>query len=366
MHIKRLNFLWFTTAALSLFILAGSVAKAQENTGLQYAIAGDLVGAFGAKKSAQASPTRDRFFGREVELMFFGPIDHNFEAMASAAAHFEAGQTLFELHELYLGSSKLIPRSRFRLGKFFLGIGRLNRFHRHDWPFISAPKTQSDLLNSDEGAEDTGAEYSYLLPLPFYLDLTVGLTSGFNFGHAHTAGSRPLTPTHYTRLATFQEIGETGGLELGASYLGRTGSEGTEMKLIGTDLTAKWRSGRVVRFLMQSEAWWKQTRTRLGVVEKKIGSYWFPQYGFDQNWSFGVRFDTFSFLNKTNALTRQREKNVHYWLVPTLTYRSSEFANFKLSYTNKVYRELSETLGTDHLIEFQATFILGAHPAHDF
>lgn len=352
---------------LLLFLFSAGSASAQnsDGSGLKYSLAGDLVGTLGAKHRDTAPATRDRLLGREAELLFYGPVDQTFDAQTSMAAHFENGETNFELHELYLGSSKLIPRSRFKLGKFFLGIGRLNHVHRHDWPFVSAPEVHEEFFD-EEGAEDTGLEYGYLLPLPFYLDLTVGITSGFTFGHSHTAGQRPLRPTHYFRLGTYSDLGETGGMEFGLNYLGRTAGDRSQTHLAGLDLTAKWREGKVLRYLIQTELWWRQLRSSAGTIEKKVGAYFFPQYGFNHRWFLGVRLDAFNYLNKTNVLSRQREKNISYAVVPTLSYHSSEFATFRLAYTAKASRELSRTIDSDRIIELQAIFLMGAHPAHDF
>lgn len=347
---------------LALLPVAGF---ASEGSGLKHSIAADIVGKLGLKEAPVSDPTRDRITPREVELMFYAPIDHRFDGMVSGAAHFEAGEVYFELHEAYIKTSKLIPRSRVKLGSYFLGIGRLNRFHRHDWPFISAPKVHEDFLD-EEGVQDTGLEYVWLTPLPFYLEVTLGMTSGFTFGHSHEAGSRPRTPTHYTRLGTYADLGDTGGIEIGLNYLGRKATDGEHMRLFGLDSTAKWKDGKVLRWLLQTEIWLRHLRSASNLLQKDLGGYFYPQYGFSENWALGIRFDMFNELTRTSAVTGQREKNINYGIIPTLSYTSSEFAKFRLAYGYHGERELSETQFTDHVIELQATFILGAHPAHEF
>ncbi len=242
---------WCAALVLAVSILSSAPAAA-ESSGLQYSVAADIVGKLGLKEAPATDVTRDRVTPREVELIFFGPIDHQFSGVVSAAAHFENGETFFEIHEAFVKSSKLIPRSRVQFGAFFLGVGRLNRIHRHDWPFISAPKVHEDFLD-EEGVQDTGIEYSWLTPLPFYLDITLGVTSGFNFGHTHAAGTRPRTPTHYTRLATFLDSGENGGIELGVNYLGWRATDGERLRLYGLDGAAKWNEGKVLRWFIQTE-----------------------------------------------------------------------------------------------------------------
>ncbi len=108
-------------------------------TGLQILGAGDIVGDFFSSNGAQNPNQIDI---REVELGVFAPADYLFDGALIFAAHNENGSKIAEIHEAYIGSSRLIPNSRFRVGYYFLNIGRLNSFHRHDWPFTSAPKSR--------------------------------------------------------------------------------------------------------------------------------------------------------------------------------------------------------------------------------
>jgi hypothetical protein len=349
---KHLRVLFF-----SLILGATSAfAEVASGTGLQISANGDLVGTFGGQE-------KNRLEAREAELVIYAPIDHYFDGNFSIAAHQENGTAFFEIHELTIGSTKLIPRSRFRLGQYFLGIGRLNQFHRHDWPFTSAPKVQSEFLHS-EGILDTGLEYGYLLPLPFYLDLTVGVTNGWVFGHAHNEGTKPLFPTHYARLATYNDI-FGGGMQTGLNYLGRKDNQGTNTTLLGLDLTAKWKESTILKFLFQSEVWYRIKRPRGADSEKALGFYLYPQYGFDANWQIGVRLDGYTITSLQDA-AGAKIANFDYALVPTLTYKASEFSTLRASYNFKGTRYQGRGRNEEQVFELQAVFILGSHPAHDF
>ena len=118
---------------------------------------------------------------RSAEFVLYGSVDTYFDAVINFAAHNAEGEYKAELHEGYVSSSKLLQGLRFKLGTFFLGVGRLNQFHQHDWPFISAPRVQSEFF-ADEGIHDTGLEVSYLLPTDHYWDITVGVTDGYQWG----------------------------------------------------------------------------------------------------------------------------------------------------------------------------------------
>jgi hypothetical protein len=341
---------------------------AADGTGLQISGTGDIIGMFGTSNS---TPNTNRFDAREAELTVFAPIDHLFDGQISLAAHQENGAAFFEIHELFVGSTKLIPRSRFRVGQYFLGFGRLNQFHRHDWPFISAPKVNSVFFGGSESiffeaARDTGVEYSWLMPLPFYLDLTVGITNGWVLGHSHVIGTKPNMPTHYIRAATFVDpfLGE-GKMQLGFNYVGRRDSGANNRAFFGIDATAKWREQDYTKFLLQSEIWLMLHRPNGGTNENILGYYLFPQYSFNSNWSVGIRFDGYWNLTRTDAFGNSA-RSFSYGVVPTVSYKASEFSTFRVAYNWKGTLEDGTERLPERLLEFQAVFILGAHPAHEF
>ena len=252
---------------LLFFFLFSAPAFALDGSGLQVSIAGDMVFDLGINDDSTA---QDKLTMRGAEIMFYAPIDHNFDGTLSAAAHDEGGETVFELHELFLASSRLIPRWSFKVGQFFLGIGRLNQIHQHDWPFIRAPKVHETFFDS-EGVFDSGVEFSYLLPTINYWSLTLGLTSGYRYGHAHTEGSKPRTPTHYMRLETFNEFSNIDGLKIGFNYLGRTDEQKNSTSIGGIDFVAKWREGRKLAYLLQSESWYRLTEDIDGEQSRQVG-----------------------------------------------------------------------------------------------
>jgi hypothetical protein len=239
----------------TILLLLSTSVWADQGDGLKISVAADIVG---RQSLSSPPPVNDRWDLREGEVMLYAPIDHLFDGVLSLAAHRETDEFTFEPHEAYIGSTKLIPRSRFRIGQFFLGIGRLNQFHRHDWPFITAPKVQQEFFagtgTNAEGITDTGVEYSYLTPLPFFFEITAGVTNGWVFGHAHTVGVKALLPTIYFRGTTFVPW-TSGGAQIGLNVMTNRDSTGEQKNLAGLDFTAKWKEAGVTQFLLQSEIW---------------------------------------------------------------------------------------------------------------
>ncbi|MBP9708333.1 MAG: hypothetical protein KBD78_11865 [Oligoflexales bacterium] len=345
-----------------VFIGKGSPLCAAEGSGLQTSVAVDIVADTALGENSAAS---DKAIVRGAEVMFYGPIDHLFDGYLSLAAHPEGGASLFEVHEAYIASSKLLPRSRFRFGQFFLGIGRLNQIHQHDWPFISAPAIHKEVFQNEEGALDSGFEYSLLLPVPFYLDLSLGATNGFTYGHSHDAGEKPKQPNFYAHLKSFFDVGEF-GIQPAFSYLERKDAEETKTQLLGFNLTAKKREGKVLKFLLESELWQKiEKQTEAAEATKIFGAYIYPQYGFNSQYSFGLRTDYFS-VQSLKTFSQKKADNHRIALVPTFAFKASEFSTVRLAYTWEEHKKNPESTSYNRLVELQTTFIIGAHPAHEF
>jgi hypothetical protein len=327
-------------------------------TGLQTLAAGDLLGEFGSKTLS----TRPNLLGlREVEIGVFAPADYLFDGVAILAAHDEGGTLNAEVHEVYLGSSKLIPNSRIRAGYYFLNIGRLNSLHRHDWPFTSAPPTHERFF-AKEAVTDGGAEYSWLVPfLPFYLDLTFGVASGYNFGHAHGRGPAPIVPTHYLRAVHYASVGDTSGMQWGLNYIGRKTALEGQMTLLGLDWVAKIRELSQLRWFFQAEAWFRDQQPT-----QELGGYFFAQYGLpDTRLEVGLRIDGHTQLNLQNA-QGVRVSNLEYGFVPQLTFKPSEFTQLRASLETQFALRSGANELRNHVLQLQTIFILGAHPAHEF
>lgn len=350
---------------LILLLASAPHAHAQILQNMQSAAALDFVAPLHFENSAE-----NKLDVRSAELIFFGPLDPTFDATLNFAAHNEEGEFVAEVHEAYVGSSKLIPNSRFRAGKFFLGVGKLNQTHRHDWAFVSAPRVQSDFFG-EEGVTDTGAEFSTLLPTEAYWDITVGVTNGYTYGahddeHGHGEGEKPHVPTHYLRAVNFMDMGESGALQWGANYLGRTDAEELKTQLYGFDFVFKKTEGKTTQLLVQSELWYRnQSGPGLETTEE-IGAYVFPQTALSERLFVGLRMDLFSELNRTSVSDGSQQGNLNYAVVPTLTFKNSEFSLLRVAYTydNQTYQGESDKI--NQKLEFQWVAILGAHPAHAF
>lgn len=343
------------TAALLLSVQS----QAQILQNLQTAAAIDIVGPFNFEDSAE-----NKLDIRSAEMTLFGPLDPTFDATLTFAAHNEHGEFTPEVHEAFLSSSKLIPSSRIKAGKFFLGVGRLNQFHTHDWAFVSAPRVQHEFFG-DEGVTDTGVEYSVLLPTDSYWDITLGVTNGYSFGHSHDPEEKPHVPTHYIHPVNFVDFGDKGALQWGMNYLGRTDAAGINTQMYGLDFVFKKTTAKTLDFLFQSEIWYRNQNSDETARTEDVGAYLFPQTSLSERLYAGVRVDLYTELAR-NDENGEAQDNFNYALVPTLTYKNSEFTTFRLAYTYDVQTYQGQSDQVNQMIEVQLIAILGAHPAHAF
>jgi len=124
---------------------------------------------------------------REAELNIYSNIDPFIRAFALISGGDEAC-----IEEAYFLTSSLPFDLQIRGGKFFANLGRLNKIHTHDLPFVDQPLTMQNFLGNPELEEDeevflnyepqykgSGAEILWLAPTKFYWRLLVGAFNQF-------------------------------------------------------------------------------------------------------------------------------------------------------------------------------------------
>lgn len=300
---------------------------------------------------------------RSAELFFKGPIDSLIDASLNFAAHNENGEYKAEIHEATLGSSKLIPASRFKVGKFILGVGQLNQAHQHDWPFTSAPRVQKEFLA--EGALfDSGLEFSTLLPMQSHWEITVGVTNGFYFNTPSSGVAKPHTPLHYIHPVNSVDMGDSGDVRWGFNYLGQTNADQEQIQLWGLDFSYKKTEGHTPVRFMQSEIWYRKKSSPISSFSEEVGAYFFPQTSLSETQFVGVRLDVFSDLSRKFPAGGS-QGNLNYAIVPTWTAKWSEYSLFRISYSYDMQTYEKEADRMNQKLEFQFVGFLGAPTDHE-
>jgi hypothetical protein len=324
----------------------------------------------------------NRFFPREIELSFFGQVDPyaRAEVRIEAAEEFEDGAR--ELHlglaEAHLTLLTLPFNTQAKLGFMRNRFGLLNELHLHDGPQVDRPNVLTRFFG-EEGLRESGAEITWIAPLPFYLQVLGGIFNGDNdvlFGYGKI--SEPMLTG---RIRAFFDLEELGAIQFGASVASGDSSDRLPSTVVGVDAKYKYRPDGWQHALITVAGEWLHLWRRFttegadddgdGILEhapenrtkEKNGWYAYVEVQPWKRWLFGFRYDWTQFPD-----LRGRE-----WAVePYLAFMPSEFLRFRIAYkhTDRDKRDgFSDNGGSARKVDellLQATFILGAHPAHPF
>jgi hypothetical protein len=343
-------------------------------------VVGDFVGNITQRRVERADAgtfagRENRFFPREIELVVFGQIDPyaRGEVRIEAAEEFEDGE-----RELHLGLAEAnltlltLPwGTQAKLGLMRNRFGLLNERHREALPQIDQPSVLTRFLG-EEGLREAGLEATWVPPLPFYLEVLGGVLNGDN---EESFGRGSLREPLLTgRVRTFWELGATSAVQLGASVASGENEDRRRTTLVGADVKYKltpegWQHSLLT---LAGEALYSGRRLRIEDEETGITSnvrrdrYGWYAYGEIQpwrRWLVGARYDWTEF-----PVDAGRE-----WAVePYIAFMPSEFLRFRLAYkhTERTHGITGEEgRGSGRIVDellLQATFFLGAHPAHPF
>ncbi len=315
----------------------------------------------------------NRFFPREVELSLFGQID----PYARAEVRIEAGEETagqeadVKLAEANLTLLTLPWGAQLKMGQMRNRFLYSNVIHEHDLPWPDRPNALRNFLG-EEGLQEKGVELTVVPDLPFYLEALVGAFNGDNetaFGRGKL--NKPLVTG---RLRTFLELTDTSALQLGVSAANGNTPEPRQSTLVAYEVKYKYRPEGWLHPLLTlgSEGLYSirgttVTDSNTGLTEdrtrRRFGWYGYGELQPFNRWAIGVRYDWSQFPENPG-----QERAIE----PHLTFWPSEFLRFRLAYknTDRDHRDGftdndSSARRVDEYL-FQATFILGAHPAHPF
>jgi hypothetical protein len=337
-------------------------------------VAGDFVGNLTQRNVQKAqdgtfSGQENRFFPREVELSLFGQID----PYASGVVRIEAGQETageepsVNLAEAYITLLALPWGTQAKLGQMRNRYGWSNVIHEHDLPWVDRPDVYR-IFFGDEGLVESGGEATWVPDfLPFYLELLGGVFNGDNetaFGYG-----RINNPLVTGRIRAFFELTDTMGLQIGTSVASGETPDRLSSTLVGYDVKYKYRPEGWLHPLLtlSSEGIYSIREVENSAGDKRtrdrFGAYGWAEVQPWRRWALGTRYDW----------TQYPTNPGHQWAVePYLTFWPSEFLRFRAAYkhTERSNREGFDLNGGSGRIMdewfFQATFIMGAHPAHPF
>ncbi len=354
-------------------------------------IAGDFIGnltQYNVQKAQGGtfSGLENRFFPREVELSLFGQVD----PYARAEVRIETGESTrgeeltVNLAEANLTLMTLPFNTQAKLGQMRNRFGLTNQIHEHDLPFIDRPDVLVQFFG-DEGLVEKGVEFTWVPPLPFYLELLGGVFNGDN-ETAFGLGSLKY-PLATGRARTFFELGDFGAIQLGMSVANGLQPDRLNNLILGWDLKYKYvpEGWQHALLTLAGEVLYQMRRVNVfgedldgdGVPDTpnekrtrhRVGWYGYGEvqpvrFGPLSRFSLGFRYDWTEYPTNPG----------HQWAVqPYLSFMPSEFLRFRVGYKHTEGNTPGCCTNTDvgsarikDELFFQSSFILGAHPAHPF
>ena len=361
-------------------------------------VAGDFVGAFApynVQKSGAGTfgSQTNRFFPREVELSFFGQVDPFARAEVRIEASEEAakGEITIRLAEANLTLLTLPYGFQAKLGQMRNRYGLTNPIHEHDLPFVDRPNVLRNFFG-DDGLVEKGVEVTWVPDfLPFYLEALAGVFNGDNetaFGYGRI--NQPLVTG---RLRTFVELSDTSAIQIGISGANGQTADRLSSTILGYDVKYKYRPEGWLHPLLtlSSEGLYSIRRvedlvtvttlvdtngdgipdtpvtTQVGKKSTRRAFGWYLNSELQpwRRWAVGARYDASQFPT---------QPGFEWAIEPYVTFFPSEFLRFRLAYKNterdrtqiSPFNQNNATARAVNEVFFQATFILGAHPAHPF
>jgi hypothetical protein len=333
----------------------------------------DMGGSFSTDADNKA---RNRFNFREAELDLRAAVTPRADGVLVIAVGEEIEDPFgdvevnieFELEEGYLDVHTLPWDLALRAGKFRSAFGRNNLLHTHDLPQVTRPLAVQAFLGS-EGLTTVGASLSWLVPNPWdrYLELAAQVVNADGGAESPILeGPGADNPAVLSHLKFFQDIGETGSVELGTSFLYTQGSsDRNDGYTLGADLTVMWRDPDKPDFrslLLQGELFWSNRDFEDGIDGgDNWGLYAFGQYQFAQNWYAGVRYDYTDLLD----FEVMRRKDSAWGVSSYLSWYLNEALRLRLEYQH-LDRDLIGGDDSEDALLLGMTFYIGAHPPHPY
>ncbi|MFN3422103.1 MAG: hypothetical protein ACK40X_10325 [Armatimonadota bacterium] len=331
----------------------------------------------------------------EAELAFQASTDpfsrlDTFIAVAPEGAEVEEA-TLTILDPTFIG----LPRNlQIRLGKLLAPFGQLNSIHPPEQPFVDSPLVhrlwfghvhgnhehgdhnprkrnhQDEGEHEDEHEEHedeheehingavipkeglftgTGLSLNWLVPTGRHLTwLTIAPLNVDNATFQTNSGR----PAWLARIRHFRELSPTQTLNLGLNYAFGRNDLNRDTRLLGIDLTYRWRpirEGLYRSLVWQTEAYWGWRDTENGAVKPK-GWFTMVEYQLSRTLFLGARYD---FAQSPDKSFSGRGFSLAITLFP------SEFGRYRLQ-----WNRLKIGGQTVHEVWLQTTFSIGIHRPH--
>ncbi len=311
-------------------------------------------------------PEKNKIKINEIELAIQGYLYPDIRADIFLAMHKHNEHIEPEVCEAKISFLKIFPNLSAEVGKIHVNFGKINKIHQHHRPYIDQPQVITNFLG-EHGLVAEGTSLSYLLPLPFFAQIELGIW--WLPGHYHENETEEqenkfsLADEVYTGKLwlSFPLSGES-ELELGINGAKGKGAHYThhkdEAEIISLDLTYKLLPSAYKRLILQNEFLYLIREVPIGVI-KRFGFYSYLGYKFNKYWSTGIRYDdtedAFPHLDDSESLSVEvSEKTSSISLITTRNLTET-------TYIRGQYKYYFEGLKNTHELFLQIIFGMGPH-----
>jgi len=341
-------------------------------------------------------PQQRGFNARNIELAFDGAVDPYFEGFANIVFKLDNdNETSVEVEEAFLQTTSLPFNLQLKGGQFFSAFGRINPTHPHTWDFADDPLVHGLFLGSD-GLRGVGAQISWIVPVPWYSQLLLGVqngsgNTGFSFRNPGDNGiffDRITTDREMRGLEDFVWVPRwENSVDLSPTQVVLAGVSGafgsndtgahTRTQIYGGDFLYKWKSanaeGGFPFVKWQTEVMYRRFEAGRGVDDTfpvaetfhDWGIYSQVLWGFKKGWVAGIRGDYVDMQDSrfTDDIDRESRSRIS----ADLTWYPTEFSKIRLQYNHDFLDQNFFLAGRDiDSVFLQFEFILGSHGAHKF
>lgn len=297
---------------------------------------------------------------QEAEFQFTADVDPYWKAnfILSVDRNGETG-----VEEGYVTSEELpydlLPQNTsLKLGKFYATFGKHNLLHTHAFPFIDQPLINRAVFGN-EGLKEPGLGVNYLLPAPWFSELTFQGLAGENDGLFRFTSDAKRRGAYLGHWKNFFDLSDETTVELGNSYIaGRNSDSGHRLsQAAGLDLTLKWRPLQMATekgLIWQSEYLYFSRDRERGDLTRGGGLYSSLQYQFARRWWIQGRYDLLGIPNFDEGRKNR-------WST-LLAFVPSEFSAIRLQHS---YTSQERGSPVNQLL-LQFNYTIGSHPAHQY
>lgn len=403
--------------ALSTFSLAATAAPAFSNTfnpALSVVLQGslnsysrdpDAYALPGFQLGGEAGLAAEGFTLDETEITASANVDHLFYGETTVGLHEDEDGTEVEIEEAFVQPLQLPAGLGGRFGRFYSGVGYLNRFHSHAWDFHDQPLAYRAFLGNQY--RDDGVRLSWTAPSDLYVLLGGETLAGNEFPAGQSQSVAGDVQTLFAKIGG--DVGLSHAWQAGISGLfadahdreggghhhgdadGAASAFSGDSDLLIAEVLWKWApngNSRQRNLILQGEYFYREESGDVMFAEagnEALLDYdgeqqgWYAQvvYQFIPHWRAGVRYDWLESDNRLRisdlggftdpdevleeAGFSDADGNPERWSL-MLDWMPSEFSRVRAQYN----RDESFQEVTDNQWSLQYIMSLGSHGAHEF